>query len=142
MSDHTIGRITFGPKQTPEEALRSRELSESLTWSIQGNPLSTARPCNCMGPQPGETKCPCALAAEMQKGAAMIRDGVVIGGVEYELVPKGKTRRVSDSQTKDAATMAHELAALLEPIKDHGTEIDTRGGTARKSDNQIAKEDA
>ena len=66
---------------------------------------------------------------------------------------------MSDSQTKDAVTMAHELVALLEPIKDHGTEIDTGGGmgeadlwvkiggvewfiTVRKSNNQIAKENA
>lgn len=47
----------------------------------------TAHPCNCIGPQPGQTKCPCALHAERQQTAQMLRDGVVIDGRSYRLVP-------------------------------------------------------
>lgn len=86
MSD--VGRITFGPRQTPEEARRSQEHAAMLqNTTINLVDLET-RVCNCMGARPGETKCPCQLSAEMRKGSEMILNGVVISGVRYRLVPE------------------------------------------------------
>jgi hypothetical protein len=44
--------------------------------------------CNCMGPQPGQTKCPCKLRAEIELGRKMVEDGVTINGKRYRLVPE------------------------------------------------------
>jgi hypothetical protein len=43
--------------------------------------------CNCIGPQPGQTKCPCKLRAEIELGRKMIEEGVYIDGRYYRLVP-------------------------------------------------------
>lgn len=45
------------------------------------------RPCNCIGPQAGETKCPCMLVVEMRQAETMLAEGVVISGRKYRLVP-------------------------------------------------------
>lgn len=88
-----VGRITFGPRQSPEEAARLRQLSDTYRHTaIAGlaGRASTAHACNCIGPQPGETKCPCRLRSEAEQASKMVRDGVVINGVEYDLVPRRK----------------------------------------------------
>jgi len=88
-----VGRITFGPRQSPEDAARLRQLSEAYRHSaivgLAGR-TSAVHACNCVGPQPGETKCPCRLRGEAEQGSKMVRDGVVINGVEYDLVPRRK----------------------------------------------------
>jgi hypothetical protein len=43
---------------------------------------------NCIGPQPGQTKCPCALQGEAEVGRKMVEDGVTINGKRYRLVPE------------------------------------------------------
>lgn len=81
--------VVLGPTQTFEEA-RSRRL-QTLAAQIQANDRAvdlSLMACNCMGPQPGETKCPCALRAEMQQGLSMIQNGITIGGRRYKLVPQ------------------------------------------------------
>jgi hypothetical protein len=54
--------------------------------------LDAPHACNCIGPQPGETKCPCRLRGESRQGMQMIRDGVIINGVEYDLVPRRRAK--------------------------------------------------
>lgn len=87
MSD--VGRITFGPIQTMEEARRNQYRATMLqNQTVTAASAFEGRMCNCMGPQFGETKCPCQLAAEMQKGSEMIQSGVTINGRKYRLVPE------------------------------------------------------
>lgn len=45
------------------------------------------RACNCIGPQHGEKLCPCMLSAQRNKEIAMLRDGIIINGKRYKLVP-------------------------------------------------------
>lgn len=91
MSSMTVGRISFGPTTDIAEASAYRRQMDRLrNASLQMRTDSTVRACNCIGPQAGERKCPCALLAESQQGQQMIREGVVIDGVEYDLVPKRK----------------------------------------------------
>lgn len=86
---HQVGRITFGPNGTADDARRWRETAWRQSQTITA-PLAHA--CNCLGPQPGETKCPCVLRGEAEKGRRMVEEGVTINGVEYDLVPrKAKT---------------------------------------------------
>ena len=47
---------------------------------------TSVRLCNCIGPQPGETKCPCQLSVELQRGYDMIKNGVMIASRKYKLV--------------------------------------------------------
>lgn len=94
MRDMQVGRITFGPQLSPEETIRQNRLRQEMwtasqTVSLQDR-LNQPHACNCIGPQPGETKCPCRLRAESNQGRQMVRDGVVIDGVEYDLVPRRK----------------------------------------------------
>lgn len=77
--------MILGPKQTPEQALQSRQHASVLQGLVSSN-VSNARACNCVGPQPGERKCPCQLASEMAQGIDMISNGVVIAGRKYRLV--------------------------------------------------------
>lgn len=81
-----LGSIAFGPiiSQMDRHADVVRRLVHSQT--VTKDEISWS--CNCVGPQQGQKLCPCALRAESAKGAAMIRDGVTIDGVEYELVRK------------------------------------------------------
>lgn len=78
----------LGPRQTPEEAARARDMMYSGQMGQSIGVDTSARLCNCMGPQPGETKCPCMLAAEMKQGFDMITNGITIGGKRYRLVPE------------------------------------------------------
>lgn len=85
-----VGRITFGPKLSLADRIeaerRRRDMFASLAkWEGEGQ---RAHACNCVGPRPGETKCPCMLRGESEKGRRMVEDGVVINGVEYDLVPR------------------------------------------------------
>lgn len=89
---HQVGRITFGPQLSPEDAARRAQEWQNFSRSLSAlqlvNPTTSAHACNCMGPQPGETKCPCVLRGEAEKGRRMVEEGVVINGVEYDLVPR------------------------------------------------------
>lgn len=81
------GSVVFGPRTTEAERKAWAEISRQLTQTTDG--LSNqGRLCNCIGPQAGESKCPCALQAESEQGQRMIRDGVVINGRKYRLVPE------------------------------------------------------
>jgi hypothetical protein len=82
----TVGRITFGPVPGPA----GRDWNAEFLARVQGNtlPAHPAHPCNCIGPQMGQTKCPCALRAESEQGSRMVRDGVTINGCRYKLVPE------------------------------------------------------
>lgn len=89
MNDMRVGRITFGPTTDWDAAVRARRLADQYaTASLQVKTNDAVHACNCIGPQPGERKCPCALRAESEQGRRMVSEGVVINGVEYELVPK------------------------------------------------------
>lgn len=66
-------RIRDGWKTAVEERLRQAD--------------SPPRPCFCIGPQGGERLCPCALREERRREAEMLRDGVVVAGRRYRLVP-------------------------------------------------------
>lgn len=77
----TVGRVVFGPLEAPMPRPDMRAISAR---SHSANLMM--QPCNCMGPQPGQTKCPCALRAESEQGAQMVRDGVTINGRRYRLV--------------------------------------------------------
>jgi hypothetical protein len=88
---HQVGRITFGPQQSAEEAARRRREAEEFyrSFRVTQNDLGPrVHACSCVGPQPGETKCPCELRGEAEQGRQMVREGVVINGVEYDLVPR------------------------------------------------------
>lgn len=90
----TVGKITFGPV-TGNPLAGRRPLSGGggeLKYDrvVVDMKVSEMHACNCIGPQPGETKCPCQLRGEAEKGQRMVRDGVIINGVEYVLVPKPK----------------------------------------------------
>lgn len=79
-----VGSIVFGPKPTKET---SGPGSYSLQGStVNGDPLAQA--CNCIGPQPGQSKCPCALRRESEMGEKMIAEGVTVNGKRYRLVPE------------------------------------------------------
>lgn len=60
------------------------------TYMTGGSNVGAGAPvvhlCHCIGPQSGQTKCPCAVAAEMRMYERMIRDGVLIAGRRYRLV--------------------------------------------------------
>lgn len=89
MSDMSVGRITFGPTSDWSDAARARRLLDQYaSASLQMKTNDTVHACNCVGPRPGERKCPCALRAESEQGRRMVSEGVVINGVEYDLVPK------------------------------------------------------
>lgn len=45
------------------------------------------RACFCIGPQRGEKLCPCMLSAQRERETKMVRDGVIIDGKLYRLVP-------------------------------------------------------
>ncbi len=78
----TTGAIVFGPLPEPPDW---RKTLAGMMSQVSG--VSDVRPCNCIGPQPGQTTSPCALHVEMEKAAQMLRDGVVISGRRYRLVP-------------------------------------------------------
>lgn len=82
-----VGSVVFGPVPTTAEmdAWRRNFGSMKLQANLAAS-AAAAHSCHCMGPQPGQTKCPCVLRGESEKGAKMIRDGVVIDGVHYDLV--------------------------------------------------------
>jgi hypothetical protein len=76
-----VGSIVFGPSNL----VPNRNSASGYSVGAQ---VSNATPCNCIGPQPGETKCPCALAGEAAMGRKMIDEGVTINGKRYRLVPE------------------------------------------------------
>lgn len=78
-----VGSIVFGPSGLVPNP------NSASGYSVQGMSINSshARACNCMGPQPGETKCPCMLTAEAESGRRMVAEGVTINGVRYNLVP-------------------------------------------------------
>ncbi|MEY9676014.1 hypothetical protein ABIE93_005948 [Bradyrhizobium elkanii] len=80
--DMTVGSIVFGPRPT---APVPRQHSSSLQGAINATPFAHA--CNCIGPQPGQTKCPCILRGEAAMGQRMIEEGVTVNGQRYRLVP-------------------------------------------------------
>jgi hypothetical protein len=80
-----IGSIVFGPNLVTDVGSASGyQVDHRL--NIQNGAQS--KPCNCIGPQSGQTKCPCKLIAESEQGRLMIRDGVVINGQRYRLIPE------------------------------------------------------
>lgn len=79
-----IGSIVFGP--VPAKPVDGKYLG-AIQSSIGIQADMTSMACNCMGPQPGQTKCPCALRSEAQMGERMVSKGVVVNGRRYKLVP-------------------------------------------------------
>ena len=74
-----VGSVVFGPLPSPRF---DRDPFKGITV-----PTAAAQmPCNCLGPQPGQTKCPCMLRAESERGRQMIASGVTINGKRYKLV--------------------------------------------------------
>jgi len=80
-----VGSIVFGPKSGQTDRKYWKNLLGGYSVGAQA---SNVRPCNCIGPQPGETKCPCALAGEAEMGRKMVVEGVTINGKRYRLVPE------------------------------------------------------
>lgn len=78
-----VGSIVFGP--VPAKPIAGQHLGAIQGSTINGDPLAMA--CNCIGPQPGQTKCPCALRRESEMGEKMISEGVTINGKRYRLIP-------------------------------------------------------
>lgn len=92
-----VGRITFGPRQANDgrhgyDQAIFRAGRRRIALPVDRLEDMAPRVCCCVGPQPGETKCPCHLRAESAKGYRMIQDGIVIDGIEYDLVPKRRKR--------------------------------------------------
>lgn len=63
-----VGSIVFGPLPTKTGSI---EKSVQTYQAITGSALDVLHPCNCIGPQPGQTKCPCALRRESEMGKKM-----------------------------------------------------------------------
>jgi hypothetical protein len=80
-----VGSITFGPKLDQTDRQYWRNLLGGYSTGVKAD--MSVQACNCIGPQPGETKCPCALRGEAEMGRKMIAEGVVINGKRYNLVP-------------------------------------------------------
>lgn len=79
----TVGRVVFGPETV------TAPLPDADQWRRwQVDYATPTHACGCVGPQRGQTKCPCALRAESERGALMVRDGVTINGQRYRLVPE------------------------------------------------------
>lgn len=83
MKDLKVGSIVFGP--VPAKPVSGQHLGSIHGITTKSDPNVYA--CNCIGPQPGQTKCPCALRGEAEMGRKMIEDGVTINGQRYRLVP-------------------------------------------------------
>lgn len=77
-----VGSVVFGPRG---------DVTTNAAYPVGGvigvSGSATAQACCCVGPQPGEKLCPCALRREAEKGRQMIADGVTINGRRYRLVP-------------------------------------------------------
>lgn len=83
-----LGSIVFGPIQTPTPSeLTTERYLHALGDGLQGKYLGSW-PCNCIGPQPGQTKCPCMLRGESEMGRKMIKEGITIDGKRYRLIPE------------------------------------------------------
>jgi hypothetical protein len=80
-----LGKIVFGPNLAPDLRSASGYRVQDLSMNIK---QTDYRACNCIGPQPGQTKCPCALQGEAEVGRKMVEDGVTINGKRYRLVPE------------------------------------------------------
>jgi len=80
-----VGSIVFGPVPA-----RPASIDHSLRsyQGVSGSKALDAHACNCIGPQPGQTKCPCALRSESELGRKMVDEGVTINGQRYRLVPE------------------------------------------------------
>lgn len=89
-----VGSIVFGPLVSPEERKHWAEIESALSGtsgkSFRDNDALGTHVCHCIGPQPGEKLCPCRLRAQSAMGAQMVREGVTINGVHYDLVPSRK----------------------------------------------------
>jgi hypothetical protein len=83
-----IPRVATGQPFLKDLGISLRGLCGVSVSSLQ-SANDMPRLCNCLGPQPGQTKCPCQLLAEYKQGQTMIDQGVVIGGQKYKLVPDG-----------------------------------------------------
>lgn len=79
-----VGSIVFGPVLTPNKDSASGYKLQMQSVTCQ-QPYAQA--CNCIGPQPGQTKCPCALVREAEMGRRMIDEGIIVNGQRYKLVP-------------------------------------------------------
>ncbi|UMO75975.1 hypothetical protein [Planktothrix phage Pra-JY27] len=71
----------------PLSGLPAHELTAAYAQADATDRRDYPEPCFCIGPQPGEVKCPCVLRAEVRAGQDMLRDGVMIQGKRYRLVP-------------------------------------------------------
>lgn len=77
------GSIVFGPTNLVPDR------NSASGWSLGSKALKDdigLHACNCIGPQGGERKCPCALRGEAEQGRKMILNGVTINGKRYKLV--------------------------------------------------------
>lgn len=59
----------------------------NLSLAASREMIGETHACNCMGPQRGETLCPCALRSKHAAEHKMLTDGILIGGKRYTLVP-------------------------------------------------------
>lgn len=81
----SIGSVVFGPSGSIYERDYWKKVAQGSCTAVAGR-ASDMHACNCLGPQTGETKCPCALRSESEQGRRMIQDGVVVNGKRYRLV--------------------------------------------------------
>ena len=80
-----IGSIVFGPLPAkPNDGRRLEQLYGAYGSGVYENSIA----CNCIGPQPGQAKCPCKLRAESELGRKMVDEGVTVNGTRYRLVPE------------------------------------------------------
>lgn len=77
----------IGPRQSDEDAALARAWRADFAVGVNRARAIEANICGCIGPQPGETLCPCMLRAENEKAQRMLSEGVVIDGQLYRLVP-------------------------------------------------------
>jgi hypothetical protein len=79
-----VGSIVFGPAPSKPGLEGSLKAYQGVT----GSKALAGHACNCIGPQPGQTKCPCALRGESEMGRKMVEEGVTVNGKRYRLVPE------------------------------------------------------
>ena len=78
----TVGSIVFGPVPA-----KVGPVLQTYQVGLGRQALNT-HACNCIGAQPGQAKCPCALRREAEMGRKMVEEGVTVNGKRYRLVPE------------------------------------------------------
>ena len=109
-----VGRITFGSQVSESDWARRLETDKLYrSFQFKHDAVGTrANACNCIGPQAGESKCPCALRAESEQGRRMVREGVVINGVAYDLVPRASPHTPEPQTAEDRIATQRKAKAM------------------------------